>query len=80
MLNGAALQAVQTLQTPELRLVPLSEPFLDDVLAALEHRALMRLTGTHATFTRPQVEAFLTALPQRQDRADWAILKRTDAQ
>ncbi len=80
MLNVEALQAVQTLQTPDLRLVPLSESFLDDVLAALEHREFMRLTGTHATFTRPQVQAFLTALPQRQDRADWAILRRADTQ
>ena len=76
MLNLSALQTVQPLQTPDLQLVPMSEAFLDSVMGGLEHREFMRLTGTHGTFTRPQVEAFLAALPKRQDRADWAILRR----
>ena len=80
MLKVSALQTVQTLQTSDLRLVPMSEAFLDRVMAGLEHREFMRLTGTHATFTRPQVAAFLTALSERHDRADWAMLRRNNGE
>jgi RimJ/RimL family protein N-acetyltransferase len=38
----------------------------------------MRLTGTHAQFTRPQVEAWLAGLAATEGRADWAIILCAD--
>jgi RimJ/RimL family protein N-acetyltransferase len=52
--------------------------YLDDVMAGLANEEFLRLTGTHATFTRDAVECFLNMVAQADDRADWAILRASD--
>ncbi|MFC3835511.1 MULTISPECIES: GNAT family N-acetyltransferase [Deinococcus] len=76
-LNPSALTPPAILSTARLRLVPLGPVHLDDTLAVLANRDFMRLTGTHATFTRDQVAAFLHRIGSAADRADWAILHAT---
>lgn len=51
---------------------------LEGTWAALQEPEVLRLTGTHATFTREGVEAWLRSLGEREDRADWAILRAED--
>jgi RimJ/RimL family protein N-acetyltransferase len=58
-----------------LRLVQLGPATDADAYAALlddpEGRAL---TGTHARFSREQVDRWLVTRPEQADRADWAVL------
>ncbi|HEX8095986.1 MAG TPA: GNAT family protein [Jatrophihabitans sp.] len=37
-----------------------------------------RLTGTHASFDRAQTEQWLNSRALQHDRADWAVLRRSD--
>lgn len=78
MVSTAALTPPATLTTARLRLVPLGVEYLGDVMDGLQHEEFMRLTGTHATFTREEVKRFLTRIPGADDRADWAILRAAD--
>lgn len=61
-----------------VRLVPLTDAVLDDYWDFLHEPEGRRLTGTHATFTREQVAAYLVGRPQQHDRADWAVLRIAD--
>ena len=69
----AALASQPVLGTARLRLVQLGPEHIDDVLAALEDRDAMRLTGTRGEFTRNEVVAHLEKLPGSSERADFAI-------
>jgi RimJ/RimL family protein N-acetyltransferase len=71
---SAALAAQPTLRTSRLTLVQLGPEYVDEALAALGDAEAMKLTGTRARFTRDQVLAHLTRLPDADDRADFAIL------
>ncbi|OSP08680.1 GNAT family N-acetyltransferase [Microbacterium sp. LEMMJ01] len=73
-----SLTPVPTLTTERLDLVPLGPEHLDGTWAALQEPEVLRLTGTHARFTREGVETWLRSLADRDDRADWAILRRDD--
>lgn len=73
MVDRSALAPVPTLRTDRLVLVPLGPEHLEDTWAALGDDEAMRLTGTHATFTREQVLAHLERVGPADDRADWAI-------
>lgn len=66
------------LSTPRLRLEPLGSEHLEGTWAGLQNPESMRLTGTHATFTRPQIEAWLSGLADTDGRADWAIILEAD--
>lgn len=77
-LDLSALRPQPELVTTDLRLVQHGPEHLDHVLAALQDAEARRHTGTHATFTREQVLAFLTRLPEAGDRADWAVLRAVD--
>ncbi|MBT0992877.1 GNAT family N-acetyltransferase [Cellulomonas sp. DKR-3] len=73
VVDRAALRTVPILRTPRLVLVPLGPEHLDATWDALQDPESMRLTGTHATFTREQVAAHLERVAAADDRADWAI-------
>ncbi len=78
MIQQQFLAKQATLSTARLRLEPLSEQHFAGIFAALQNPETNRLTGTHATFTPEVVKDFLTALPSRDDRADWAIIRQSD--
>lgn len=74
----AALAAQPVLSTARLRLRQAGPEDLDAVLQSLSDPDARRLTGTHAEFNRAQVLTFLTGLPGRSDRADYAITDAAD--
>ena len=61
-----------------VRLEPLGPAVLDAYWAALEEPEGRRLTGTHAEFTREQVERWLATRQDHDDRADWAAVSIAD--
>lgn len=69
-----AFQEQRTLTGELVRLVPLGPEHFDGEWAMLQDEESRRLTGTHATFTRAQIRAWLAKVRQAGDRADWAIL------
>lgn len=80
MVNTDALLHPRTLNTARLRLEPLGLRHLEHVMQTLEHQEFMRLTGTHVHYTRFEVQRLLSTLPRRNDRADWAIVRRSDGE
>jgi RimJ/RimL family protein N-acetyltransferase len=69
----------QPVLTGELvRLEPLTEAVLADYLLGLADPEVTRLTGTHAQFDPAQVEQWLASRAGQHDRADWAVLRRSD--
>lgn len=70
--------AIPTLSTPRLRLEPLGPAHVDGAWATVQDAESRRLTGTRATFTEPQIRAWLESLGGRDDRADWAIVRGDD--
>lgn len=78
MVNTDARLHPRTLNTARLRLEPLGLRHLEHVMQTLEHQEFMRLTGTHVHYTRFEVQRLLSTLPRRNDRADWAIVRRSD--
>jgi RimJ/RimL family protein N-acetyltransferase len=78
-LPSADLFRDQPVLTGELvRLEPLTEAVLEDYLLGLAEEELGRLTGTHAQFDRAQTEQWLASRAEQHDRADWAVLRRSD--
>lgn len=75
-----ALKPVPELVTERLLLVPLGPEHFDSTWAALQNPEVMRLTGTHASFTKEGVRDWLDRLAARDDRADWAILLRSSGE
>ena len=61
-----------------VRLEPLTPAVLEDYVRALDEPEVRRLTGSHATFDRPQIERWLATRQDHHDRADWAIVRLTD--
>jgi hypothetical protein len=51
---------------------------LEDYLAALAEPEVNRLSGAHATFDRPKIEAWLATRREHHDRADWAAVRVGD--
>jgi RimJ/RimL family protein N-acetyltransferase len=69
----------QPVLTGELvRLEPLTDSVLEDYLIGVADPEVSRLTGTHAHFDRAEVERWLASRAQQHDRADWAVLRRSD--
>jgi RimJ/RimL family protein N-acetyltransferase len=66
------------LTTARLRLEPLGPAHLEGTWTGLQNPESMRLTGTHAQFTRPQIEEWLAGLASTDGRADWAIILDSD--
>lgn len=67
-----------TLETPNLWLEPLGPEHFDGSWAALQDAESRRLTGTHAEFTEEQVRSWLASRKDAHDRADWAIIRKSD--
>jgi RimJ/RimL family protein N-acetyltransferase len=67
-----------TLGTANLRLEPLGPQHFDGAWAALQDEESRRLTGTHDSFTQDQVRAWLASRADAHDRADWAIIRKSD--
>ena len=65
-----------TIEGERIILRPLQSGDADALLAAMENGDSMRLTGTHATFTLEQLEAWVTSRPLQDDRLDLAIIDR----
>nr|WP_275889541.1 GNAT family protein [Nakamurella flavida] len=60
-------------------MVPLTEAVLDDYLLGLADPEVTRLTGSSAEFAPEAVRRWLATRADQHDRADWAVLRRTDS-
>lgn len=73
MINAGALAATPTLTGPRIRLVPLGPQHAAALFESLQEPESARLTGTHRTFTRAEVDAFCAGRADQDDRLDWAV-------
>lgn len=73
MINAAAVAATPTLTGERIRLVPLGPQHADAVFESLSDPESARLTGTHRTFTRAEIDAYCASRAEQDDRLDWAI-------
>ncbi len=79
MIRTELLAALPPLRTERLLLKPMGPEFFPQVWRTLADPELARLTGTHRTFTEDEVRTHLARLRTDRSRADWAILRRSDA-
>jgi RimJ/RimL family protein N-acetyltransferase len=63
----------KVLRGPRVTLRPLDERDVDDLLRAVRDPELRRLTGTHRTFTRADIEAWVSGRGDAEGRHDWAV-------
>ncbi|MTD16496.1 GNAT family N-acetyltransferase [Nakamurella sp. YIM 132087] len=77
-LHRSALRDQPVLHTARLELRQLGPEYIEDSMNSLGDPEGNRMTGTQTTFTREQVLEFLTGLPGRDDRADFAIIGQED--
>ena len=63
----------QILRGPRVTLRPLDERDVDDQLRVVQDPELRRLTGTHRTFTRADIEAWVAGRGEAEGRYDWAV-------
>jgi ribosomal protein S18 acetylase RimI-like enzyme len=70
-MDSDAFRGQPTLNGETIRLEPFGPEHLDHAWAGLADTEMLRLTGSHATFTREQVDAFGRDVAHRDDRADW---------
>jgi RimJ/RimL family protein N-acetyltransferase len=63
----------KVLRGPRVTLRPLDERDVDDQLRAVRDPQLRRLTGTHRTFTRADIEAWVATRAEAEGRYDWAV-------
>ncbi len=66
---------IATLRGPRVTLRPLDERDVDDQLRAVQDLEQLRLTGTHRTFTRTDIEAWCRSRADAPGRYDWAIVE-----
>lgn len=79
VINRAALADQAVLDTEDLRLEQLGPDHIEGTWAMLsDDPEGKRLTGSHRDFTRAEAEAWLARLPGRDDRADWAVIRKDD--
>jgi RimJ/RimL family protein N-acetyltransferase len=64
-----------TLPGPRVTLRPLDERDVDDQLRAVQDPEQLRLTGTHRTFTRTDIEAWCRSRAEAPGRYDWAVVE-----
>jgi RimJ/RimL family protein N-acetyltransferase len=67
-----------TLPGPRVTLRPLEERDVDDQLRSVQDPEQLRLTGTHRTFTRIDIEAWVRSRADAPGRYDWAIVDAAD--
>jgi RimJ/RimL family protein N-acetyltransferase len=73
VINAAAVAATPTLTGERIRLVPLGPQHAAPLFESLEDPESARLTGTHRTFTRAEIDAYCASRAEQDDRLDWAI-------
>ncbi|MEY4530525.1 MAG: hypothetical protein RLZZ156_1246 [Deinococcota bacterium] len=78
MIATQFLRDQNILHTANLRLEQLGQQHAESLFAGINNLETRKLTGTHAIFTFEAVQKFLTGLPNRDDRADWAIIRVAD--
>lgn len=78
MMADEPFRAQPILDGATVRLEPLTEAVADDYWPTMNDPEVSRLTGTHRTFARAEIEEWLLTRREHHDRADWAILRRDD--
>jgi RimJ/RimL family protein N-acetyltransferase len=78
MISKQSLEHQAVLLTQRLKLEQLSEKHFDGMMESINNPEFSRLTGTLETFTPERIQTWLTGLPGRDDRADWAIIRQSD--
>lgn len=78
MIDTRALAEQATLETDGLRLEQLGPEHFDGTWALLADEESMRLTGTHQRFEAEAIRERLGGLVGRDDRADWAVIRKAD--
>lgn len=78
MLPADALTTTPTLSGGRLQLRPLGPAHLEAFWASVNHPELRRLTGTTEAFARQDIDAWLAARGDANDRLDLAIHLRED--
>jgi RimJ/RimL family protein N-acetyltransferase len=66
---------IATRRGPRVTLRPLDERDVDDQLRAVQDPEQLRLTGTHRTFTRTDIEAWCRSRAEAPGRYDWAVVE-----
>jgi RimJ/RimL family protein N-acetyltransferase len=66
---------IKVLRGPRVTLRPLDERDVEDQLRAVQDPEQLRLTGTHRTFTRADIEDWCRTRAEAPDRYDWAIVE-----
>jgi RimJ/RimL family protein N-acetyltransferase len=66
---------IKVLPGPRVTLRPLDERDVDDQLRAVQDPEMLRLTGTHRTFTRTEIEAWCRSRAAAPHRYDWAVVE-----
>ncbi|WP_197683556.1 GNAT family N-acetyltransferase [Jiangella alkaliphila] len=62
-----------TLTGERIRLVPLGPEHAAALFESLHDPESMRLTGTHRTFTRADIDAYCASRAEQDERLDWVI-------
>jgi RimJ/RimL family protein N-acetyltransferase len=78
VLSNDAFLGQPVLHGESVSLEPFGPEHADSAWAGLADPELLRLTGSHGTFTKEQVEEFSQDISERDDRADWAIIATDD--
>ncbi len=78
MIDTDALRNQADIETERLRLVQLGPSYFDSVWDDLQDPEGQKLTGTTTAFAPEQVRAHLDSLAGRDDRADFAVLRKDD--
>jgi RimJ/RimL family protein N-acetyltransferase len=73
VINAAAVASTPALIGPRIRLVPLGPQHAAALFDSLQEPESARLTGTHRTFTRADIDAYCASRVDQDDRLDWAI-------
>jgi RimJ/RimL family protein N-acetyltransferase len=80
MIDPSYFRDQVTLETAQLRLEPLGPEHFESAWAALQDEEGKRMTGTHETFTEDQIRSWLASRADAHDRADWAIIRKSDGE
>lgn len=78
MLAPGPFRSQPVLVGERVRLEPLTAAVLDGYLAGLADPEVQRLTGSTALFAPAAVAQWLATRQHQPDRADWAVLRKSD--
>ena len=73
----ASFSEKPTIEGEHVRLRPLVSGDVDDMWADLADEDALRLTGTHDSFTREQIDAWCASRADQSDRLDLAVVERS---